>query len=169
MKYAIGAVVAVALGLSMAVSAQAQTPQHQTPSPNMTAPTAMPQARNMASGSKQATAGHAISQKEKIKQAQHALKNEGLYKGKIDGNWGSKSRQALMQFEKRNNLPATGKLDSKTFAALTQSTPANIGSSTPHQQGAGQTNMTPTQTMPTPSAGGNGTPGATSGAGGAKY
>jgi peptidoglycan hydrolase-like protein with peptidoglycan-binding domain len=155
MKYAIGTVAAVALGLSMAVSAQAQTPQHpMNSSPSMTtAPS--PQARN----------GHAISQKEKIKQAQQALKAEGLYKGKVDGIWGSGSRQALMQFEKHNNLPATGKLDSRTFAALTQSTtPASIGSSTPHQQGSGQTNMTPNQTMPghtpAPGAGSNGAAGA---------
>jgi hypothetical protein len=79
-----------------------------------------------------------------------------------------------MQFEKRNNLPTIGKLDSKTFAALTQSTtPASIGSSTPHQQVPGQTNMTPTQTMPgqmsAPGAGGNGAAGATPGAGGTQH
>ncbi|MGE0258634.1 MAG: peptidoglycan-binding domain-containing protein [Alphaproteobacteria bacterium] len=156
MKYAIGAVAAVALGFSMAVSAQAQTPQHQTnSSPNMAAPAAP--------GSKQANAGHAISQKAQIKQAQQALKDEGLYQGKIDGKWGHESRQALMQFEKRNNLPATGRLDSNTFAALTQSTsPASIGSSVPNGQGSGQTNMhpytPPAQTAP--NTGGNGAAGA---------
>ena len=70
MKYAIGAVAAVALGLSMAVSAQAQTPQ---PSDNIR---------------RRPMLGHAISHKDKIKQAQQALKTEGLYKGKIDGHWG---------------------------------------------------------------------------------
>jgi peptidoglycan hydrolase-like protein with peptidoglycan-binding domain len=164
MKYAIGAVGAIALGLSMAVSAQAQTPPPQTnSSPNMAAPAAP--------GSKQTNAGHAISQKEKIKQAQQALKDDGFYKGRVDGVWGHGSRQALMQFQRRNNLPATGRLDSNTFAALTQSTtPASIGSSMPNGHGAGQTNMHPNTTPSgtAPNAGGNGA-GATSGAGGTKY
>ena len=82
MKFAIGAVAAVALGFSMAVSAQAQTSQYQTnPSANMT--------QGSQAGAKQANAAHAISQKDKIKQAQQALKDEGLYNGKVDGRWGT--------------------------------------------------------------------------------
>jgi hypothetical protein len=177
MKHAIGAVAAVALGLSMAASAQAQTPQHQTnPSPNMTTPAApMPQGQSMTQGSQpgskqQARNGGATSHQERMKLAQRALQAEGFYKGKIDGKWGSKSRQALVQFEKHNNLPATGKLDDNTFAALTRATaPVGVGSSTPRQDGAGQMNMTPSQTTPTPGAGGNDAAGTTSRAGGAQH
>ena len=101
MKYAIGAVAAVALGLSMAVSAQAQTPQ---PSTNPT----------------QANAGHAISHKDQIKQAQQALKTEGLYNGKIDGHWGAKSRQPSCSLKSVTICPPPARLDSHTFAALTR-------------------------------------------------
>jgi peptidoglycan hydrolase-like protein with peptidoglycan-binding domain len=155
MKHSLGAVVALALGVSLAASAQAQTPQGQmTGSPTIsTAPSsAMPQNRAAAPGAmQQAKTGRAISHKEMTKLAQQTLKAEGFYNGKIDGNWGSKSRQALIQFEKRHNLPASGTLNRNTFAALMGTTTPAVGSSVPRAQGAGSTSsMGATPGMPAP-------------------
>jgi carboxyl-terminal processing protease len=52
-----------------------------------------------------------------VKSAQQALKARGLNPG-IDGRMDEKTQQALRDFQKANNLPATGVLDQKTAAKL---------------------------------------------------
>ena len=52
-----------------------------------------------------------------IKQAQEALKAKGLNPG-TDGKLDDKTQQALRDFQKVNNLPATGVLDAQTAAKL---------------------------------------------------
>ena len=52
-----------------------------------------------------------------IKKAQEALKAKGLNPG-TDGKMDEKTQQALRDFQKVNNLPATGVLDAKTSAKL---------------------------------------------------
>ena len=52
-----------------------------------------------------------------IKKAQEALKAKGLNPG-TDGKMDDKTQQALRDFQKVNNLPATGVLDAKTAAKL---------------------------------------------------
>jgi peptidoglycan hydrolase-like protein with peptidoglycan-binding domain len=54
---------------------------------------------------------------EHIKKAQEALKAKGLNPG-TDGKMDEKTQQALRDFQKVNNLPATGVLDSQTAAKL---------------------------------------------------
>lgn len=54
---------------------------------------------------------------EHIKKAQEALKAKGLNPG-TDGKMDEKTQQALRDFQKINNLPATGILDEKTAAKL---------------------------------------------------
>ena len=54
---------------------------------------------------------------EHIKKAQEALKAKGLNPG-ADGKMDEKTQQALRDFQKVNNLPATGVLDDKTAAKL---------------------------------------------------
>ena len=49
---------------------------------------------------------------------QQALKNANLYQGKIDGNIGPKTKQAIKEFQTRNNLNADGKVESKTWEKL---------------------------------------------------
>lgn len=51
-------------------------------------------------------------------QAQHKLKTEGLYKGKIDGIDGPKTQAALKQFQSKNGLQQTGQLDRQTEQLL---------------------------------------------------
>lgn len=54
---------------------------------------------------------------EHIKKAQEALKSKGLNPGS-DGKMDEKTQQALRDFQKVNNLPATGVLDEQTAAKL---------------------------------------------------
>jgi Putative peptidoglycan binding domain len=53
-----------------------------------------------------------------IKQAQTALKQEGLYKGKVDGKLGPQTKSALAQFQKQNGLKQTAQLDAPTIGKL---------------------------------------------------
>lgn len=52
------------------------------------------------------------------KQIQSALKNAGHYKGSIDGIIGSKSKRAILNFQRDNNLAADGKVGPKTWSKL---------------------------------------------------
>ncbi|HEY2931407.1 MAG TPA: peptidoglycan-binding domain-containing protein [Acidobacteriota bacterium] len=49
---------------------------------------------------------------------QRALKDKGYYTGAIDGKIGPATRRALMNFQRDNNLPVTGRADDKTREAL---------------------------------------------------
>ena len=49
---------------------------------------------------------------------QTALKNLGLYNGKIDGKLGPGSKKAIEAFQKQSGLKADGKVGPKTWAAL---------------------------------------------------
>jgi peptidoglycan hydrolase-like protein with peptidoglycan-binding domain len=51
-------------------------------------------------------------------QIQQALKNAGLYDGKIDGTIGPKTKKAIEAFQSQNGLKADGKVGKKTWKAL---------------------------------------------------
>lgn len=72
-------------------------------------------------GEKAGTAGRAGAQKysqETIKEVQQALKEKGHDPGAIDGIMGQKTGQALRDFQKKNNVKATGVLDEETAQKL---------------------------------------------------
>ena len=52
------------------------------------------------------------------KEIQQALKNAGLYDGKVDGNIGPKTKKAIEAFQGQNGLKADGKVGRKTWKAL---------------------------------------------------
>ena len=52
------------------------------------------------------------------RQIQAALKNAGYYEGVIDGKLGKKTRRAVKEFQKANNLSVDGKVGPKTWTAL---------------------------------------------------
>ncbi len=52
------------------------------------------------------------------KEIQQALKNAGLYDGKVDGHLGAKSKKAIEAFQTQNNLKADGKVGRKTWKLL---------------------------------------------------
>lgn len=61
--------------------------------------------------------GSAIS-KDIIKQVQQKLNQQGFDAGKVDGNWGMQTQQALKNFQQKQGLQASGKLDQQTMSAL---------------------------------------------------
>lgn len=64
-----------------------------------------------------------------IKLVQKKLKNWGYYKGSVDGIWGSKTKAAVILFQKRNGLVADGIVGNKTLAAMGISSSKLSGSS----------------------------------------
>lgn len=56
----------------------------------------------------------------KVKKAQQALQEAGLYKGKVDGKFGPQTKNAVKQFQKENGLKQTARLDSATMKKLTE-------------------------------------------------
>jgi peptidoglycan hydrolase-like protein with peptidoglycan-binding domain len=52
------------------------------------------------------------------REVQLRLRDRRLYRGDLDGIWGPLSRQALLDFQRGNGLPADGQIDARTAAAL---------------------------------------------------
>ena len=53
-----------------------------------------------------------------IEDIQRALKNASLYTGKIDGDFGPKTKKAIRTFQEQNGLKADGKVGAKTWVKL---------------------------------------------------
>ena len=66
---------------------------------------------------------------DEIKQAQQALADQGLYKGKVDGIVGPQTRRAVRQFQKSHGLSQTAQLDADTMQALNGGQVTNSGAS----------------------------------------
>ena len=59
-----------------------------------------------------------VTSKPTNKQIQQALKNAGVYDGKVDGNVGPKTKKAIEAFQSQNDLKADGKVGRKTWKIL---------------------------------------------------
>ncbi|HJU18978.1 MAG TPA: peptidoglycan-binding domain-containing protein [Stellaceae bacterium] len=150
-------------GFAAEPASNAQLPQGTQPSATMPAPNqAMPaQTQNMQTPNEAATPQQGAEAQTapmqltptQVKEAQQALKADGLYKGEIDGKIGPETKQAIEQFQQQNGLQQTGVMDEQTFAALNH---ANNGvgqgsSMTPGAQQPGEaTNPNMQQTNPNP-------------------
>jgi peptidoglycan hydrolase-like protein with peptidoglycan-binding domain len=53
-----------------------------------------------------------------VQKMQETLRDKGHYRGKIDGVVGLRTRASVRAFQKAENLPATGQLDSQTAGKL---------------------------------------------------
>jgi peptidoglycan hydrolase-like protein with peptidoglycan-binding domain len=53
-----------------------------------------------------------------LRQVQTTLKQDGLYRGRVDGKWGPQTQHAVMAYQRKNGLPATGHLDDATLSSL---------------------------------------------------
>jgi len=58
-----------------------------------------------------------------LREVQTTLKQQGLYRGRVDGKWGPRTEHGVLAFQQKNNLQATGHLDQATLSAM------NIGGS----------------------------------------
>ena len=56
----------------------------------------------------------AVSHSQDIKKVQESLRDKGYYHAKVDGISGPQTRAAIRQYQKDENLPVTGRLDSET-------------------------------------------------------
>ena len=56
--------------------------------------------------------------KNEIMKMQETLRNKGQYRGKIDGVFGLQTRASIRAYQKTQNLPITGKVDSGTANGL---------------------------------------------------
>jgi peptidoglycan hydrolase-like protein with peptidoglycan-binding domain len=108
----------------------APAPSPAAPPAAMPAPaaTSAPAAQMPKSGAMTHAATHAaVHPSAKVKQAQEALQAAGLYKGKIDGQFGPQTKAAVKAFQKENGLKQTARLDSATMKKLTQGAAASGG------------------------------------------
>ncbi len=63
------------------------------------------------------------------RKVQAALKQNGLYKGAVDGIYGPGTTSAVSQFQQQNGMQGTGKMDTATLQALNITAPGteNMG------------------------------------------
>ncbi len=53
-----------------------------------------------------------------VRQVQTTLKQNHMYRGRVDGAWGRMTERAVRQFQQKNGLQATGQLDDATLKAM---------------------------------------------------
>jgi peptidoglycan hydrolase-like protein with peptidoglycan-binding domain len=53
-----------------------------------------------------------------VRAVQTALQQQGLFSGKVDGEWGPMTKRAVLRYQRRNNLPRTGTLDVGTLQSM---------------------------------------------------
>lgn len=75
----------------------------------------------------QAAAGN----KQNMRAAQEVLKDRGMYEGEVDGIMGPKTQAALREFQKKEGLQETGRLDQQTMSRLGVEKTGATGSSSP--------------------------------------
>jgi hypothetical protein len=75
---------------------------------------------------------------EEVRQAQMELDRSGFDPGPADGIWGPQTRSAVMEFQRANNMDATGRLDGRTLQALRGGGGGMGGSAPASQTGASQ-------------------------------
>lgn len=56
--------------------------------------------------------------KNEIKKVQETLRNKGHYEGKVDGVFGLRTRAGIRAYQKAENLPITGQVDTRTADGL---------------------------------------------------
>ena len=72
-----------------------------------------------------------------IRHAQRSLKQQGLYKGRVDGKFGPQTRTAVSEFQKQNGLPQTASLDEQTMNDLHSGGKGMSHGSSPSGMGSG--------------------------------
>lgn len=60
----------------------------------------------------------AIGHRNDVKKMQQTLRDKGHYRGEVDGVFGLRTRASIRGFQKAENLPVTGELDTQTAGKL---------------------------------------------------
>jgi len=88
---------------------------------------------------------------EQVKAVQQALKDQGIDPGEVDGRMGPKTQSALREYQKKEGLKESGRLDAETMAKL------GVASST-----SATDSSSPSASPSTGASGGSGSPSAPS-------
>ena len=87
-----------------------------------------------------------------IKQAQEKLSSKG-HDVEADGVLGAKTQAAVKEFQQKEGIQASGRLDTETLAALgVNEGSAGTGSSSPASSGSSDKSSDPATSAPTPSS-----------------
>lgn len=90
--------------------------------PSVTEETGMPAPEGASQGKsvsvEPAASQTTVIEKPSVQDIQQALKNAGLYEGKIDGISGPGTRKAVESFQSKNGLKSDGKVGPKTWQKL---------------------------------------------------
>jgi hypothetical protein len=124
--FALTAALAALTFSSHALVAQSTSSSATKPAMSQTTPVHAKQdttksATSTASSSKSMSSHHATWTKDQIKEAQEGLAKAGLYKGKATGVFNADTRKALKEYQKQNNMPATGRLNDSLLTKLSKS------------------------------------------------
>jgi peptidoglycan hydrolase-like protein with peptidoglycan-binding domain len=118
-------VTGVLVGSLMAGNLFAQATPAAKPAPGSTmqhtqpATPAKPMRQDSASaGATTRVSHHQAWTKDQIKEAQQGLAKAGYFKGEPTGVYGKKTRKAIREYQKANNLPVTGRLNNELLTKL---------------------------------------------------
>ena len=59
-----------------------------------------------------------VGQRNDVTKMQENLRGKGYYRGEVDGVFGLRTRASIRGFQKAENLPVTGQLDTRTAGKL---------------------------------------------------
>jgi peptidoglycan hydrolase-like protein with peptidoglycan-binding domain len=141
MKQAVGAAVALTFALGLVASAQAAGVHRQSTAPNMQNGSTQ-QMQQSRINPQRLQKIQRLTSKQSVRQLQQKLRAEGLYRGRVDGIVGPKTRHAMAAAQQRTR---TAKLHQRNRQTGNQE--IGVGSSTPtgnaNQQMMPQTNQAP--------------------------
>ena len=95
---------------------------------------------------KMATGGN----RENVRAAQQALKDKGMDPGAVDGVMGPKTQAALRDYQKKEGLKETGRLDAETMSKLGVATKSSAGTTDQSTPAASPTTTPPASSTPAP-------------------
>jgi len=84
-----------------------------------------------------------------VRHAQQALMDRGISPGPIDGKMGPQTKAALREFQQKENLKVTGRLDSETKHRLIPSVSSKMDMSAPAASPSTQTDTSASTAPPT--------------------
>jgi peptidoglycan hydrolase-like protein with peptidoglycan-binding domain len=119
-----------------------------------------PRATPLAPGANLSKEVAAIGHRNDVKKMQQTLRDKGHYRGEVDGVFGLRTRASIRGFQKAENLPVTGELDTQTAGKLGVSpegreetgTETNQGKPSPYIEwgkGSGRTGKAPPKAVKT--------------------
>jgi peptidoglycan hydrolase-like protein with peptidoglycan-binding domain len=84
----------------------------------LTAGISGPRATPLAPGANLSKEVPAMGHRNDVKKMQQTLRDKGHYRGEVDGVFGLRTRASIRGFQKAENLPVTGELDTQTAGKL---------------------------------------------------